>query len=379
MVEEVFGLSGSQNTSGGLSGSEDQSLDGNYSDSGEQTTSEEDQDSDSESLLGEQNQGLEEGSGGLYDNAIDLVKSLFTDEVGDSGVETRYSEEGTPLLNLDGNTQSLIASDDISNGEIRMFLSQELKDALLLDPIRKSEADNYIELMSANNIAVRPSYGDDTIKADTLSNSDVATFSDSDIVEILESSGNYYVLDPSSTTLTDEPLAAYGDDELTIGRSTNDEILVGGGNDTVNINSGEKLKLSALEGNDTINLGSVNSDNITTGDGDDVINVVSGNSGDLSGDVSDYSNGIRSGSGNDTVNVGYGSNVLNAGPGDDNVVVDWSNSGQSYSGDYFGSAGNDNLKLKANGQNLQEILNAFNNDVGAYETNVEFSDGQVAY
>ncbi|QIW11074.1 pilin [Francisella sp. LA112445] len=354
-----------QNGAGNSSGAGGQSVSGsqqNSSDEGDQ--------------LSDQEQPLVEGSD-LYDNAIDLVKNLFTDEVGDSDVETRYSEEGTPLLDLDGDTQSLIASEDISDGEIRMFLSSELKDALLLDPSRKSEANNYIELMGADDIAIRSSYGDDTVKVDTLTNSDVATFSDSDTVEVLESSGNYYVLDPSSETLAEEPLAAYGNDKLTIGRSINDEILVGGGNDVVNINSGEGLKLSALEGNDTINLGSVNSDNITTGDGDDVINIISGNSGNLSGDISDYSNGIRSGSGNDTINVGYGSNVLNAGTGDDAVTIDWGGNNQAAAGNYDGSSGSDNLVIKAQGDALNELLNSYVSDPGLHEVTTNFSDGNT--
>ena len=350
---------------------------GSSGESGDQSVNGEQQsDSGDGSQLNDQEQSLVEDSD-LYDNAIDLVKNLFTDEVGDSDVETRYSEEGTPLLDLDGDTQSLIASEDISNGEIRMFLSSELKDALLLDPSRKSEANNYIELMGADDIAIRSSYGDDTVKVDTLVDSDVATFSDSDTVEVLESSGNYYVLDPSSASLAEEPLASYGDDELTIGRSTNDEILVGGGNDTVNINSGEGLKLSALEGNDTINLGSVNSDNITTGDGNDIINVVSGNSGNLSGDISDFSNGIRSGSGNDTINVGYGSNVLNAGTGDDAVTIDWGGNNQVAAGSYDGSSGSDNLVIKAQGSALNELLNSYVSDPGLYEVTTDLSDGST--
>lgn len=214
--------------------------------------------------------GDQNNSGG--DVITELVYNLFDSTVGSGDTETRYSPEGTPLANLAGDTATLIASEDLSNGEIRMFLTSDQRQSILDGDTSLSDANNYVELMFADSIAVRTSYGDDTVDALTMSNSAIATFSDSDTINITDSENNLYVLDPAASTLQDEPLASYGNDILNLGSSINDNIQMGGGNDTANITIAQGLDLSATEGNDNINIGtSVGVKNITTGDGDDIV------------------------------------------------------------------------------------------------------------
>ncbi|QIW09455.1 hypothetical protein [Francisella sp. LA112445] len=314
------------------------------------------------------------------DDAItELVYGLFNGTVGSSADETRYSLEGTPLANLDGDTATLIATGNLSNGELRMFLTNDQKQSILDGNTSLTDANNYVELMFADNLAVRTSYGDDTLDAIGMTNSAIATFSDSDTVNITDSENNLYVLDPAASTLLEEPLASYGDDRLTLGSSINDTILMGGGNDTADITLAQGLDLSATEGNDTINIGtSVGVKNISTGDGDDSVTIGSGDNGDLSKDVGSWDNGIRTGDGNDTISVGAGTNVLHAGRGDDAVTVDWSGDNKAtFAGNYNGSSGNDSLVIRAEGKALRELRREYISDPGLFEVTTNFSDGNT--